>query len=219
MECVDTLLSSCEGANMKCLECGKENSDYVSFCTACGSILRSEDRESESSTLANPGDTPIIHGEAETSAQEPDVPKYFDLLTKKVSGIRIGADKVQLVEKRHITLSLDREGIESIELRKGFTAKRPGVQVLFGLGLLAVCFFPLRGIFVWWFLGGSISLRATLLMLVLLVPLGTWLIVDGLRKGYFLQVIRAGKRHKLPFGRTTRHLLSLAKKLDVKRIL
>ena len=86
---------------MKCSKCGKESSDYVSFCESCGSILSAElsSRETETPGMAATADTPTTQAKAEPLAQEPDVAQYYDLLTKKMSGIRIAADKVQLIEK------------------------------------------------------------------------------------------------------------------------
>jgi hypothetical protein len=191
---------------MKCSKCGKENSYYVSFCESCGSILGGTvlRPESEAPSAAVVADVPRSQAKEGSMPQESDAKKHLDLLNKRLSGIRFAADRVQLIEKKQITLSLGRDKIESIELRRGFAAQRPIVQAVFGLILLAACFFPLRAIFMWWFLGGSISLIVVLLMLVFLVPLGTWQVADGLRMGYFLQVIHGGKRRKVPFARRTK---------------
>ena len=177
---------------MKCSTCGKENSDYVSFCESCGSTLLQKPSRQDEQTAST--------GFSKT----PNVAEYYDLMSKKLSGIRITADRILLVEKKQVTMSFSRDKINSLELRNGFTAKRPLVQILFAAVLLASCFFPLRGIFVWLFMGGFVSLKVTILMLVGLGPLGTWLLVDGLRRGYFLQVEQEGKIHKLPFARKTR---------------
>ncbi len=114
------------------------------------------------------------------------------------SGIRVSSSTIQTVRRNKITFSLARSDINHLELRRGFTAERPVIQIIFALVLLLFCLLPIRTIIAWIIYGGT--LYDVILIMLFLLPLGIWLLVNALHRGlYILAQLGTTKVNKLAF--------------------
>ncbi|HEX8200674.1 MAG TPA: hypothetical protein VF590_09315 [Isosphaeraceae bacterium] len=88
---------------------------------------------------------------------------------------------------------------ERAELRWGWQAQRPLTQLLFGGALLAIGLFPIPLIVGWILHGGTLPM--VLAWMTTMAPFGGWLMLDALRRGFFLAIDGLGGRWKLCFDR------------------
>jgi hypothetical protein len=116
-------------------------------------------------------------------------------------GIRVSSSTIQTVRKNTITFTLSRADVNHLELHRGFTAERPVIQIIFSLALLVFCLLPIRTIVVWLIYGGT--LYDVILILLMLLPLGIWLLINALHRGlYILARLSNSKSNKLAFKGT-----------------
>src|SRR2546430_15793797 len=74
--------------------------------------------------------------------------------------------------------------VRSLTLQRGFTAERPLLEALLGLACLVLGVIAVRAAVLWMF--GSRYVSRSLILLTLLLPLGGWLVRDGLQRGFYL---------------------------------
>ncbi|HEX4954816.1 MAG TPA: hypothetical protein VF017_15610 [Thermoanaerobaculia bacterium] len=127
--------------------------------------------------------------------------------TTDFQGVRIDDQVVASVKGGQTTFALPREKVRDVRLRFGFQAERPLLQLLLGLLLAAVGALQIPGAYEFVVHGGTIYLDV-MVFLLLLVPLGAWLMAHGLRRGFYLFVEVPNDRFKIPFrGRPTREAI------------
>ena len=130
---------------------------------------------------------------------EPDVAAVENPKNIEFSGIKISIDKIQTTRKGNSTFTVPRSEISYLELRKGFTAERPTIQIAFSLILLLLGMLPVRTIIAWAIYGGT--LYDVVIMMLGFLPFGGWLLVSGLHRGKYIFVqLNSHKKSKLAFS-------------------
>jgi hypothetical protein len=110
----------------------------------------------------------------------------------EVGGIRFEETKISNVQDNRVFASIDRSDITSLDFRWGILSQRPFLQISFGALLSLFGLSVVRFIFTWLTQGG-IAFDYQI-MLILVLPMGIWLIMDALKRGYFLSIqLRSGK--------------------------
>jgi hypothetical protein len=119
----------------------------------------------------------------------------------EVSGIRFEETKISNVQDNRVFASINRSDISGLDFRWGILSQRPVVQVIFGALLSLFGLSVVRFIYMWLTYGGTAFDYQ--IMLVLLLPMGAWVIVDALKVGYFLSIERrSGSKDKMTFHKT-----------------
>ena len=107
-----------------------------------------------------------------------------DLPSAEYQGIRFTADHVAIMDGRVEAVTVPLSRIRSLTLQRGFTAERPLLEALLGLACLFLGVIAVRAATFWMF--GSRYVSRSLILLALLLPLGGWLVRDGLQRGFYL---------------------------------
>jgi|WetSurMetagenome_2_1015567.scaffolds.fasta_scaffold480897_1 hypothetical protein len=130
---------------------------------------------------------------------KPDVAAVEGSKSVEFSGIRISIDKIQTTRKGKSTFTVPRSEISYLELRKGFTAERPTIQIAFALVLLLLGLLPVRTIVAWAIYGGT--LYDVVIIMLGFLPFGGWLLVSGLHRGKYIFIkLNSHKKNKLAFS-------------------
>ncbi len=116
----------------------------------------------------------------------------------EVSGIRFEETKISNVQDKRVFASINRSDITKLEFRRGILSQRPVMQVVLGAIISLAGLLVVRFIYMWLTYGGTAFDYQ--IMLVLLLPIGAWVIMDALKVGYFLSIdLRSGSRDKMTF--------------------
>jgi hypothetical protein len=115
------------------------------------------------------------------------------------SNVVFGSNDIVLVDHGKLILSIPRSDIRRILLKYGYQSERPIVQVLFGIAIF------LTGLY---FLVNFILqitiyriVYGNMLLSILLFPLGSWFLIDGLRLRYYFEVALDNDTRKFPLGK------------------
>lgn len=119
--------------------------------------------------------------------------------TVRFHNVVIDQESMMLYSHQSKLLSVPKKDIRRITLRYGFQSERPMAQVLFGIAVVGLGIF-----FVTNFL-----LVARIERIIydvgclspLLLPVGGWFIVDGLRKRLYFEVVLDNDKRKFPLGK------------------
>ena len=106
------------------------------------------------------------------------------LASAEYQGIRITADHHAIMDGRVEAVSVPLARVSSLTLQRGFTAERPLLEALLGLACLFLGVVAVRSAVLWMFESRYVS--RSLILLALLLPLGGWLVRDGLQRGFYL---------------------------------
>ncbi len=116
----------------------------------------------------------------------------------EVGGIRFEETKISNVQDKRVFASINRSDISKLDFRWGILSQRPVLQVIFGVVLSLFGLSVVRFIYMWLTYGGKAFDYQ--ILLVLLLPIGGWVIVDALKVGYFLSIeLRSGSKDKMTF--------------------
>ena len=119
----------------------------------------------------------------------------------EVSGIRFEEAKISNVQDNRVFASINRSDIGRLDFRWGILSQRPVIQVGIGALLSLIGLSVVRVIYMWFTYGGTAF--DFQIMLVLLLPMGAWVIVDALKVGYYLSIERrSGSKDKMTFHKT-----------------
>ena len=119
--------------------------------------------------------------------------------TVRFHDVVFNTDSMMLYSRQSKLLSVEKRNIRSITLRYGFQSERPIAQVIFGIFVI--------GLGVYFFIHLILHALVNRIMYVdgltsiLLLPLGGWFIVDGLRKRLYFDVVLEKDRRKFPLGK------------------
>ncbi len=102
------------------------------------------------------------------------------------AGVLLSAERVAGLEGGRAVRPVHREQITELELRFGFLAAHPLLQIGLGVVLSVVGVFQIDAFIGWCREGGTILADAA--YLVLMLPLGAWWVAAAARRGYFLAV-------------------------------
>ena len=94
-----------------------------------------------------------------------------------MAGVVVTPGFVGNKSKREITFSVPKANVQSLELRIGFGAERPILQVAFGIILCAAGIYPLAILAQWILFGGT--LLVNVFFVIWMLPIGVWLMGPG----------------------------------------
>jgi hypothetical protein len=114
-------------------------------------------------------------------------------------GIRCTAEALLEFEGGRLMVTIPRNEIQRIGIRYGIQAPHPMLQVILGLGLASVAYFPLRELIDWLRHGGTLF---TVVDLLLFLPIvGAWTAWEALKRGYFFEVQSSAGIKRLAFAK------------------
>jgi hypothetical protein len=115
-------------------------------------------------------------------------------------GVCIAADGVAEGTPTRRKNLVGREAIRGLRAVRGFLAPRPLLLALFGVALLAVGLSPVPRLLGWLTSGGTTT--DVELLLLILIPLGGWVVYQAAQRGYLLEVDTAAGRRRFEFDAT-----------------
>lgn len=141
----------------------------------------------------------------------PDLPEG---IVVECHGVRAASDGLHELDENRAVVTVPRDMLRHVELRYGVSNERPLLVVAFGLVLLLIAL-GLAGLLVLWFLGGGVAYDVEFALL-LLGPLGAWLMHAAVRRRFFLLVQTEHELRKLAFSKaaTFEELRSFADKAE-----
>jgi len=113
--------------------------------------------------------------------------------------VEFSAQSVSLLDQQSNILSVAKKDVRKITLKYGFQSERPVIQVGFGVTLLFVGLYFIAN-FILHILINRI-VYTTMLLSILLFPMGIWFMVDGFRKRLYFEVTLDNDKRKFPLGK------------------
>ena len=122
----------------------------------------------------------------------------------QVNGVRFhnvefSNQDVTLLDQQNKILSVSKKDVRQITLKYGFQSERPFIQVGFGIALLFIGLYFIVN-FILHILINRI-VYTTMLLSILLFPVGIWFMVDGFRKRLYFEVTLDNDKRKFPLGK------------------
>jgi len=117
-------------------------------------------------------------------------------------GVRFSDKEIAELDRDRPVLRIPRDQIREIRLERGFQAARPLVQVVLGGSILAACLWFGGTMLVDWLRYGGVLQGDIFVALAVMVPLGGWLALHGLRRGLYLAVQTDSRVEKLQLHRS-----------------
>jgi len=116
----------------------------------------------------------------------------------------IRTDRFKVVEMKDEAevLNISRDDLERISLKRGLSAERPVLQLLFGLAMTVPGLLMLPAYYRWAFAGAEITIGPAVIF-VFLIPVGIWFATNALRRRYFLYLELSSGSRKTEFPRGT----------------
>jgi hypothetical protein len=111
------------------------------------------------------------------------------------AGIRFTQAEVMKVKNGRPVESAPRSSIQRIILRSGAIASHPALEFLIGIIALALSIWPIITVIRWLTEGGS--MYDLTILLVVLAPVGVWMIASSLQRGHYLQIIQESETRKI----------------------
>jgi hypothetical protein len=115
--------------------------------------------------------------------------------------VRFSAERIEALDRGHPVIRVARREIDQVALQRGFQAARPLVQLAIGGAFLGVGGSVVVNLLVKLFFEGGWVAPKLEGLLIALIPVGGWLVVTALRRGYYLDVRSRRGRDKIPFAR------------------
>ena len=109
------------------------------------------------------------------------------------------AESMELLSHGRTILSIPKKEILRITLKYGYQSERPLAQVLFGIALILVGLYFLLDFLLQ--IAIHRTVYGTMLLSILLLPLGGWFSIDGLRQRYYFEVRLDHDTRKFPLDR------------------
>lgn len=118
---------------------------------------------------------------------------------KEYNGIRFEKNKILNLQDNIPFKVIERDKIKSLIFKFGFLSKLPLIHFLLGISFVIFGLFAVRFTFIWLTEGGlAYDFQ---LIFILALPFGLWVIYDGLKKGYYLEIIYDSKKEKMFFNK------------------
>ena len=111
-------------------------------------------------------------------------------------GIYISNNELGRMDDERVVEKYNKEEIIEIKVKYGFQAEKPLVELVLGALMLCVGYFPIKYIINWIKEGGV--LWDIQVFIILLFPLGAWLVYDALKKSNYILVSTKNIRRKIP---------------------
>jgi hypothetical protein len=113
--------------------------------------------------------------------------------------VEFSAQSMTLLDQQSKILSVAKKDVRRITLKYGFQSERPIVETIFGAALILIGFYFIAN-FILQILINRI-VYTTQLLSILLLPVGTWFIVDAIRKRLYFEVTLDNDKRKFPLGK------------------
>jgi len=117
----------------------------------------------------------------------------------RFQNIQFSIQDVTLLDQQSKILSVAKKDVRKISLKYGFQSERPLVQVGFGAALILIGLYFIANFILQALINRIIY--TTMLLSILLLPLGICFMVDGLRKRLYFEVTLDHDQRKFPLGK------------------
>jgi hypothetical protein len=114
-------------------------------------------------------------------------------------GVRFDEKFIANVQDGKIFRKIKKENILELILRSGYLAPLPLPQSILGILFFLPGLYALKAIIEWITTGGNMS--TTILWLLFNFPIGIWIFLDSLKKGFYLKIILSNKTEKIVFNK------------------
>jgi len=114
--------------------------------------------------------------------------------------VEFSAQSVALFDQQNKILTVLKKDVRQIILKYGFQSERPVVQAVFGVVLFLIGLYFIAN-FILHILINRIA-YTTMLLSILLLPVGVWFVLDGFRKRLYFEVWLDNDKRKFPLGKT-----------------
>jgi predicted outer membrane lipoprotein len=114
-------------------------------------------------------------------------------------GIRCTEQKLCEIDSGRVMVLVAKEDIRRITLRYGTQAPHPMLQVIMGVILIGLGYFPALH-FIHWLQHGGVFFTLEGWIMPLVVA-GAWAIISALKRGYFLEIEQDQGTKRLAFGK------------------
>lgn len=113
--------------------------------------------------------------------------------------VGFGTEGVTLFDQQSKISFVAKKDIRRITLKYGYQSERPLLQVIFGIVIILIGLYFVVNFILQMLINRIIY--TTMLLSILILPVGIWFIVDGLRKRLYFEVEVDNDRRKFPLGR------------------
>jgi hypothetical protein len=124
-------------------------------------------------------------------------PEQFQAV--RFHNVEFSVQSVALLDQQNKILTVSKKDIRSVILKYGFQSERPFVQVGFGLTLILIGLYFIADFILQALINRIVY--TTMLLSLLLLPVGLWFIVDGVRRRLYFEVALDNDRRKFPLGK------------------
>jgi hypothetical protein len=114
--------------------------------------------------------------------------------------VEFSPQSVALFDQQNKILTVLKKDVRQIILKYGFQSERPVVQAVFGVVLFLIGLYFIAN-FILHILINRI-VYTTMLLSILLLPVGVWFVLDGFRKRLYFEVWLDNDKRKFPLGKT-----------------
>jgi len=114
--------------------------------------------------------------------------------------VEFSPQSVALFDQQSKILTVLKKDVRQIILKYGFQSERPVVQAVFGVVLFLIGLYFIAN-FILHILINHI-VYTTMLLSILLLPVGVWFVLDGFRKRLYFEVWLDNDKRKFPLGKT-----------------
>lgn len=119
------------------------------------------------------------------------------------ANVSINWKRVAELDEKSPVVIVPRESIQSIELRYGLQSERTWLRIPFAVVLIAAGLMP-TGLILRWLTKGDENVASLFTAMVLMLPVGIWMLWTALVPGYYLAVVTDRDSRKIAFARTAK---------------
>jgi hypothetical protein len=110
------------------------------------------------------------------------------------NGVFVSPEKIYMLQGKGIVASVLKEEVVSVTLKEGYQSERPFIQTGFGILTLLLSAYPLL-----YMASAPPVFHVDICAMAAFLPLGLWLLKEGMRRGYYLSIELKNGTRKLAF--------------------
>src|SRR5262245_50157659 len=115
------------------------------------------------------------------------------------ANVSINWKRVAELDEKTPVVVIPRESIQSVELRYGLQSERNWLRIPFAVALIAAGLMP-TGVIFRWVMNGDENVASLFTAMVLMLPVGVWMLWTALIPGYYLAVSTDNDSRKIAFA-------------------